>query len=376
MCDAPKKIAIYGASGFGREVAWLIQSCNEYEVVCFIDDDTSKQGAFLNNIPVMSLENASKLFPGIFVVGGVGVPKTRQLLMENAQTAGFDFTTIIHPGVERSQWIEVGAGTVICAGNILTTNIILGRHVQINLDCTIGHDVVMGDYATLAPGVHVSGCVHIGKRAYIGTGAVIINGTQDNPLVISDDVVVGAGACVTKSIGYGTWGGCPPSSFIEESAGNPEPHLSTKKFSDSAPYEKNFPVQAQQSGERFDNWTFPEIEEGKPTKYNWVVQNKAGLKLGYKTDIGAFSYINAKYGVTIDDFVQIGSHCSIYSISTIDDKIGPVTLKKGCRVGSHSLIMPGVTIGENAVIGAFSFVNRDIPPGALAVGVPVKVIKN
>lgn len=126
---------------------------------------------------------------------------------------------------------------------------------------------------------------------------------------------------------------------------------------------------------RFEDWQYPEIEEGKATKYNWVVQNKDGLRLGYKTDIGAFTYINAKYGVTIEDFVQIGSHCSIYSISTIDEKTGPVTLKKGCRVGSHSVVMPGVTIGINAVIGAFSFVNRDIPDGAVAYGVPVKVIK-
>jgi len=98
--------------------------------------------------------------------------------------------------------------------------------------------------------------------------------------------------------------------------------------------------------DRFVGWKYPEIEEGKPTKYNWVVQNKQGLKLGYKTDIGAFSYINAKYGVTIEDFAQIGSHCSVYSVSTIDEKNGPVILKKGCRLGSHSVVMPGVTIGE------------------------------
>ena len=126
--------------------------------------------------------------------------------------------------------------------------------------------------------------------------------------------------------------------------------------------------------ERFDAWQYPKIVEGKPTKYNWVVQNVGGLKLGYKTDIGAFSYINAKYGVTIEDYVQIGSHCSIYSVSTIDEKNGPVTLKKGCRIGSHSVVMPGVTIGENSIVGAFSFVNKDIPDNRTAFGVPAKVV--
>lgn len=127
--------------------------------------------------------------------------------------------------------------------------------------------------------------------------------------------------------------------------------------------------------ERFGDWQYPDIQEGVPTKYNWVVQHVKNFHLGYKTDIGAFSYINAKHGVTIEDHVQIGSHCSIYSVSTIDEKAGPVKLRKGCRVGSHSVVMPGVTIGENAVVGAHSFVNSDIPDNAVAIGVPARIVR-
>ena len=47
-----------------------------------------------------------------------------------------------------------------------------------------------------------------------------------------------------------------------------------------------------------------------------------------------------------------------------------------CRIGSHSVVMPGVGVGENAVIGAFSFVNEDIPDNVIAVGVPAKIIKS
>jgi acetyltransferase-like isoleucine patch superfamily enzyme len=127
--------------------------------------------------------------------------------------------------------------------------------------------------------------------------------------------------------------------------------------------------------DRFDNWKAPKIEHNKPTIYNWVVQYPEGLDLGSHTDIGAFSYINAKYGVTIEPEVQIGSHCSIYSVSTIDNKQAPVILKRNSRIGSHSTVMPGVTIGENAIIGAHSFVNRDIPANCVAYGVPAKVVK-
>ena len=126
---------------------------------------------------------------------------------------------------------------------------------------------------------------------------------------------------------------------------------------------------------RFKKWKEPKVEEKKLTKYNWLVQNKKDFKLGDKTDIGTFTYINAKYGVVIEDNVQVGSHCSVYSISTIDKKEGKVVLKKNCRIGAYSLIMPGITVGENSIIGAFSFVNKNIPKNTLAYGIPIKIIR-
>ena len=127
--------------------------------------------------------------------------------------------------------------------------------------------------------------------------------------------------------------------------------------------------------DRFKDWKQPEIINGELTKYKWFVQNKEGLKLGYKTDIGAFTYINAKFGVEIKDNVQIGSHCSIYSISTIDNKKGKIVIKENSKIGTHSTIMPGVTIGKNAMIGAYSFVDKDIPDNVIAYGIPAKIIK-
>ena len=127
--------------------------------------------------------------------------------------------------------------------------------------------------------------------------------------------------------------------------------------------------------DRFKYWQYPKIEEGKLTKYNWIVQNLNGLSLGSNTDIGAFSYINAKYEVIIEDEVQIGSHCSIYSVSTIDSSSGKVILKNNCRIGSHTTILPGVSIGKNSIIGAHSMVNKNIPDNVVAFGVPAKIIR-
>lgn len=122
-------------------------------------------------------------------------------------------------------------------------------------------------------------------------------------------------------------------------------------------------------------WRKPIIKHGKFTKYNYIVQYPKGLKLGRNFDIGTFTYINARYGITIGDLVQIGSHCSIYSHSTIDSKKGTIVLEKNCRIGTHSTVMPNVTVGENSIVAAYSFVNRDIPKNEVWGGVPIKRIK-
>ena len=130
-----------------------------------------------------------------------------------------------------------------------------------------------------------------------------------------------------------------------------------------------------EGNKRFKNWQPPIFDERNLTKWNWMCQYHENLKIGKYVDIGAFTYINAKYGVEIEDNVQIGSHCSIYSHSTIDNKKGKVVIKKNAKIGAHSVIMPGVTIGENSIVGACSFVNKDIPPNVVALGIPAKVIK-
>ena len=122
-------------------------------------------------------------------------------------------------------------------------------------------------------------------------------------------------------------------------------------------------------------WRKPTIKHSKLTKYNYIVQYPENLKIGKDFDIGTFSYLNAHYGIEIEDKVQIGSHCSIYSHSSIDDKKGPVKLKEDCRVGTHSTIMPNVTIGEHSIVAAYSFVTKNIPKMEVWGGVPAKFIK-
>jgi len=124
---------------------------------------------------------------------------------------------------------------------------------------------------------------------------------------------------------------------------------------------------------RFPRWRRPVFDERGMTKWGWMCQHPENLKLGKYADIGAFSYINAKCGVEIGEAAQVGSHTSIYSVSTIDGREGRVVVGRNARIGSHSVVMPGVTIGDDAVVGAFSFVKSDVPEGAVAFGIPARV---
>ncbi len=119
-----------------------------------------------------------------------------------------------------------------------------------------------------------------------------------------------------------------------------------------------------------EKWKKPIIKHGKMTSYNYIVQYPKKLKTGKNFDIGTFTYINCHFGVSIEDYVQIGSHCALYSHSTIDDKKGPIVLKKNCKIGTHSTIMPNVTIGENSIVAAYSFVTRNIPKNQIWEGIP------
>ena len=77
---------------------------------------------------------------------------------------------------------------------------------------------------------------------------------------------------------------------------------------------------------RFKNWKRPEFDERNMTKWGWMCQHHQNLELAPGVDVGAFCYLNARIGIIIERDVQIGSHTSIYSSTSIDHKEGIVTI--------------------------------------------------
>lgn len=92
--------------------------------------------------------------------------------------------------------------------------------------------------------------------------------------------------------------------------------------------------------------------------------------------------------ITIEDYALIGSGVHVYvsNHSFLDpmneiyfqghENVKEVYIRSGCWIGANSIILPGVTIGRNSVVGAGSVVTKSIPDFSVAVGVPAKVIRN
>lgn len=106
------------------------------------------------------------------------------------------------------------------------------------------------------------------------------------------------------------------------------------------------------------------------------------LKLGKRTIVMQMSFLNPTKPLIIGDDTGIGGHCLLFTHGSWQSQLdgypvafAPVTLGKNVWLPWRIFVMPGVKIGDGATIGADSFVNKSIPDGCLAVGVPAKVIK-
>lgn len=196
-----KDLIIFGAGGFGREVAWAVERINSHmptwNLIGFIDDNDSIQGKTINGYNVLGKTSDIKKYRNVYFIVAVGASKSREKIVENLKAINpeIKFGTIIDPSVEMSDFVTIGEGTIICAHSIITVNISIGSHAIINLDCTVGHDAVLQDFVTLYPSVNVSGLTNIGHAVELGTGMQIIQGKT-----VGDYSIVGAGAVIVKDI--------------------------------------------------------------------------------------------------------------------------------------------------------------------------------
>lgn len=132
------------------------------------------------------------------------------------------------------------------------------------------------------------------------------------------------------------------------------------------------------------------LEPFNPRKLRPSIMRKMGCKVGkgcfigdnVRIDLGHADMITLEDGVSIAGGSRLLCHQRDFSNYYVGDdynKLGyvikPIVLKKGCLIGMESFVLPGVTIGEGAIVGAGSLVTKDVPAWTVATGRPAKVVK-
>jgi sugar O-acyltransferase (sialic acid O-acetyltransferase NeuD family) len=193
-----KDIVIIGAGGFGKEVAWLIEQINRvnqtWNLLGYVDDN-KPVGTEINGTPILGPIDWLK-DQKLSMVCSISQPTIRHQIVEALINTQNEFVTLIHPKIEFSDSVTIGAGSLICEGAKFTVNISIGNHVIIYHDSIICHDTIINDYCTILPSVNISGNVHIDHMTTLGTGSKVIQN-----LKIGSNVMIGAGSVVIRDIG-------------------------------------------------------------------------------------------------------------------------------------------------------------------------------
>jgi sugar O-acyltransferase (sialic acid O-acetyltransferase NeuD family) len=204
-----RTIAVVGAGGFAREVAWLIsdisdvqalgQTSDQFKFAGFLVSDasklTSRDSELLGDFSWLKTHHVDALAMGI------GSPEIRLRLATQLKRdfPDTEWPALIHPSVRFDSSCRFQEGVTISAGTIATVNVEIAAFAMVNLSCTIGHETTIGEGTVVNPLTAISGGVNLGKRVLVGTHTSILQYIE-----VGDDAVIGSGAMVNKNVEAGS----------------------------------------------------------------------------------------------------------------------------------------------------------------------------
>lgn len=212
-----KDIAVFGAGGFGREVACLIKRINEKEptwnFIGFFDDNAELKGTRNEYGEVLGgMKELNAWEKDLCIVISIGTPKVLKTIVDNITNEKVDFPNVIAPDVifmDRDN-MSIGKGNIFCSGCLISCNTHIGNFNCLNDFVSIGHDTTIGDYNEFMTATRISGMVTIGQFNYFGVNCCVLQG-----LKIGNEVKIGAGSALMRRAkdGY-TFVGVPASPLI------------------------------------------------------------------------------------------------------------------------------------------------------------------
>ena len=214
-----EKLLIFGASGHARVVGDAVAAAGEFRVAAFVDHPSSELKE-LAGLPVLTdaTWQDAKVVCGVLALGDNAA---REALFSRLRSSEpkLSFSSIVHPSAVVSENAQIGEGTVVLAGAVINSGAVIGRHCIVNTGAIVEHDCVLEDFASLAPRATLGGGARVGARSAICISATVLHERK-----IGEDVVIGAGAVVTRDVqpcrlAYGV-----PSRVIRERS-RAEPYL-------------------------------------------------------------------------------------------------------------------------------------------------------
>jgi sugar O-acyltransferase (sialic acid O-acetyltransferase NeuD family) len=194
-------LAIYGAGGHAREIAWLarLNGLLSSEIV-FIVDDQYFQDERVDSINVFPISSVLTHVASLSFVIGLGSPSCKRKIADRLSELNARFTNIVAPNALAGLDCQLGKGVILFPNVVVSVGTRIGNHVHLNTNVSVSHDCLIGECTTVSPAASICGHVQIGSGCFIGAGSTIINGSRNSTLRIGQNAVIGAGACVISSI--------------------------------------------------------------------------------------------------------------------------------------------------------------------------------
>lgn len=197
-----KKLAIFGTSGFSKEVLDIAID-QGYEEIVFLTHEENKEKELLGFLILHERDISLLVESGFVFAIAMGSGELREKIYQ--KYPNLIYPNLIHSsvtmGVNMRESLTKSQGLIIAAGVRITNSCEFGDFIVLNLNVTIGHDSKLENFVSIMPGANISGNVYLSKCSYIGTGAIILQGKDEQTkMIIGVASVVGAGAVVVKAV--------------------------------------------------------------------------------------------------------------------------------------------------------------------------------
>lgn len=211
-----RDIAIYGAGGFGREVACLIKLINErkptWNLIGFFDDKQSLHGTRNEYGEILGGLDQLNAYKGDLALAiAIGNPAVIKKIVGSITNEKVGFPNLVAPDVVfmDHENFSMGQGNIICSKCWISCNVHLGDFNILNVCITVGHDARLGNYNSLMPSVNISGEVTVGDGNFFGVSSVVLQQKR-----IGNDTVIGGNSMIIKNTKDGrTYMGNPASAL-------------------------------------------------------------------------------------------------------------------------------------------------------------------